>query len=140
MDWGMAGLFWVLSAVCFMIAWHLRHDDQLWFAADSLFQQHGKRVQRVAWPSREAGELRLIPMGGFNGLLLIDDNQHEYPLCTWRRQITCVDLARHLNEVAPHALRITNLDGDKHEFARLRRQQAEIETLPTTQNTRDQSG
>ena len=27
MDWGMAGLFWVLSAVCFMIAWHLRHDD-----------------------------------------------------------------------------------------------------------------
>jgi hypothetical protein len=51
-----------------------------------------------------------------------------------------VDLARHLNEVAPHALRITNLDGDKHEFARLRRQQAEIETLPTTQNTRDQSG
>ena len=145
MDWGMAGLFWVLSAVCLMIAWHLRHADQLWFTDGDLYQQHGRRIQRLHWPQpNEAGqppahgELRLVPMGGLTGLLLIDESHNEFPLCTWRRRKICLDLAEQLNQQAPAYLPVTNPDGDEHEFARLRRQKAEVASVKTEQDDRAQ--
>ena len=126
----------VLSGVCLLVAWHLRRAEHLWFIDSDLYQRHGKRLQRLTWPGGDGGdgadgagggELRLLPMGGLHALILRDADSKEFPLCTWRSRAVCLTLAQQLNAQAPHSLPITALDGDEHEFARLRGQQAQIQ-------------